>query len=116
MAISTSVNGSLYSGTPEFPTWIDAMVLGADTEETYTVPARANWALITNVSSGTVWARRGAAAVIPTTEIADGTSPQPLPPNTALQCVVAPGDTISFIRTAGTAATITIALHSNRAV
>jgi hypothetical protein len=114
MAVSTSVSGGLYTGTPELSRWVDCMFLGADAAEPYTVPARANWALITNVSAGTVWVRRGATAVVPTTEIADGTCPQPLPASTALQCVVAPGETLSFIRTAGTAATVTIALHSAR--
>ena len=114
MASPSKVHGNLYAGTPVFPTYIDEMVLGADTQETYTVPAGMNWAIIVNVSSGTVWARSGAAASVPAAEVADGTGSFPLPPNTSYQCQVAPGGTLSFIRTAGTAATVSIALWTVR--
>lgn len=116
MATLLNVKGDLYSGTPPFPEYVDAMVLGADTAETYTVPAGADWAIITNVSTGTLWANRTGTAVIPTTEIADGTGSFAIPPNSSYQCQIPPGKTISFIRTAGTAAIVSIGLWKSRAV
>ena len=77
----------LPSGTPlvgiTAATYIDTMVLAADTPEVYTIPTGAVNVLIN--CTGDVWVRFGAAGAVPTTEVIDGTASEL---NPALRTVV----------------------------
>lgn len=73
MAITQTVPAVFSSNCLLFPKWCDALFLGVNTAESYTVPDSASFCLITCTTP--IWARVGATAVIPTTEVADGTAP-----------------------------------------
>ena len=64
-------------------TYIDNVVLDADTPEVYTIPTGAVNVLIN--CTGDVWVRFGAAGAVPTTEVIDGTASEL---NPALRTVV----------------------------
>lgn len=114
MAVTDVAPTTVIGDSPTFTKYNDTMYLGADSAETYTVPVAAYWAIFTNVSTGTVWIRNGGTAVIPTTEVADGTAPMPIPAGGSYQCRVAYGETYSMIRTAGTLAIVGIAVWAGR--
>lgn len=100
----------VFGATPLFPRYIDAVVLGAGTAESYAVPAGAAYAIIT--SDGAFFARLTGTAVIPTTEVSDGTASMYIP--AGIQIRVEGGTTISMIRAAASSTIITIALYSTR--
>ena len=53
-------------------TYVDSMVLAADTPEVYTLPSGAVNVLINCTSD--VWVKFGGAGAVPTTEVSDGTA------------------------------------------
>lgn len=81
-------------------TYTDAMVLGINTAESWTVPSGCT--LLVFGSPDPFYVRKGATAVIPSTEVADGTSPVFAP---AARLVTA-GDSLSFIAPAATKVTL----------
>lgn len=109
MAMQTSP-AEVFGSSPLFPRYVDAVVLGAGTAESYTVPAGAAWAIFT--SDGAFFARVTGTAAIPTTEVTDGTASMYVP--AGLQIRVEGGTTLSFIRAGASSVIITIALYSTR--
>jgi len=93
--------------TVKFPKWVDAIFLGAGTAESYTVPAGAGYALIT--CNLPVWACISGTAVIPTTEVTDGTAPLYL--SAGIQVKLDSGQTVSFIRATAANTIITIGVY-----
>ena len=87
---------------------VDAVVLGSDTAESYTVPAGTRFVLLS--ATNPFWVRVGATAVVPTTEVADGSAPAYVP--STAQMIVEEGTVLSFIRPSGTASTISISRYS----
>ena len=56
------------------PTYVDAMVLGAASAETYTIPAGARYIIFSAQQGSDFYIRcDGSAAEVPSTEVADGT-------------------------------------------
>lgn len=95
----------LYSSTPKFPRYVNSMVLGAGTAESYTPPAWARFSVIT--SNGSFYARLGGTAAIPTTEVADGTSSFLV--QAGMQVCLEGGAALSLIRAGSSSVVITIA-------
>lgn len=89
------------------PRTVDAVVLGAGTEESYTVPTGTSFAIIT--ADGAFYARVGATAAIPVTEVTDGTASMYFA--AGVQIRVEAGSVIHFIRAGGSAVIITIGLY-----
>lgn len=106
MAITQGVPHGINPITIKFPLWVDAVVLGAATAESYTVPAGAGYALIT--CTAPVWACISGTAVIPTTEVTDGTASFYLA--SGIQVKLDSGQTLSLIR-ASAAATVSIGVY-----
>ena len=109
MAITQTTPYGLNPSTVKFPLWVDAVFLGAGTAESYTVPAAAGYALITCTLP--VWACISGTAVVPTTEITDGSGSFYL--SAGIQCKLDSGQTVSFIR--GTAANTIVSIGVYRA-
>lgn len=73
---------------------VNALVLVANTAQSFTVPAKARMYYLSCDTPGvTVWVKRNGTAVIPTSNITDGTSPLINPAGRSC----APGDTLSCI-------------------
>ena len=106
MAITQTTPHGINPITVKFPKWVDAVVLGAATAESYTVPAGAGYALIT--CTAPVWACISGTAVIPTTEVTDGTASFYL--SAGIQVRLDSGQTLSLIR-ASAAATVSIGVY-----
>lgn len=85
---------------------VDAVVLGTDAAETYTVPANVTHLLLSATAG--FWIRQTSTAAVPATEVTDGSAPQYIPGNILVGYNVSPGMVLSLIRTAGAATTITI--------
>jgi len=93
-----SPNGVMNSAVP-FPQWVDAIVLGSASAESYTVPAGAGYAVIT--CNAPVWACISGTATIPAADTTDGTSSFYLA--AGMQCKLGSGKTLSVIRASGAA-------------
>lgn len=106
MAITQPVPAKFFGSIIPFPLWVDAIVLGAGTAESYTVPASASFCLIT--CNAPVYGCISGTAVIPTTEIADGTGSFYIAAGT--QVKLDSGSTLSLIR-ASAAAIVTIGVY-----
>jgi hypothetical protein len=87
--------------------FVDQRLLNTDTAESYTVPARAKYALIS--ADHPIAVRVGGTAVWPAADISDGTGSQYIP--STIQCKVESGRAISMIRAAGQATFVTIGLY-----
>ena len=103
------VPGVTYAATPAFPRYNDAMVLGTAAAESWTAPAQCSWVIIEPTAA--VWADVVTTAVVPTTEIANGSAPVRI--STAFQIRVAAGEVISFIREGASSVTVSIAVFSD---
>jgi len=101
-----SPHGVMNSAVP-FPLWVDAMVLGAGTAESYTVPASAGFAIIT--ANLPFYACVSGTAVVPTTEITDGTGSFYIA--AGMQCKLGSGKTLSMIRATAASTVITIGVY-----
>lgn len=108
MATKVHVHGDLISATPPFPLWVDCVVLGAGTAESWVVPQGVDWVIID--PSAEVYANAQGTAVVPTTEVTDGTASVRIA--TPYQVVVGYGQTISFIRSGASSVTVSIACYS----
>lgn len=108
MAISRLVSklgaGSQNMQAVDFAGHVDTVVLAADTPEVYTVPAGATFLLFS--ATANFYARRNAAAAVPTTEITDGTGSELNP----VVRVVGGSGTIGLV--SGEATIITISAYS----
>jgi hypothetical protein len=107
MAITQQTPHGVNPGSVEFPLWVDAVFLGAGTEETYTVPANAGFALFTCTLP--VWGCLSGPAVIPATEITDGTGSFYI--SAGIQCKIGSGDSISFIRATAANTIVSIGVY-----
>lgn len=104
-----SPHGLMNSAVP-FPEYVDAVVLGAGTAESYTVPARAGFAIIT--ASLPFYARVVTGvdvAAAPSTEIADGTGSLYIA--AGMQCKLGSGKTLSMIRATAASTVVTIGVY-----
>lgn len=108
MATLNKCPGITSFATPAFPRYNDAVVLGTAAAEDWVVPSGVGWVIIE--PTGAVWANVLATAVVPTTEIADGSAPVRI--STPFQVRVAYGETISFIREGGSSVTVSLACFS----
>jgi hypothetical protein len=90
-------------------TLVDALVLGADTAESYTVPANVNHILV--VPTAAVWYRVTSTAAVPAADITDGSSPVYIAAGQRVGLGVSAGMVLSFIRVAGAATTVTISRY-----
>lgn len=104
---SLHVPSEVYGSSMCLARTVDAVVLGAGTEESYTVPSAANFAIIT--ADGAFYARVGATAAIPVGEVTDGTASQYF--GAGVQIRVEGGSVIHFIRAGSTQVIITIGLY-----
>lgn len=96
----------LYTGTVGFPTYVNAIVLGSGTAESYVVPAGSKFCLITSTLPW--WGRIGGTAVAGnTTEVTDGTASFYVP--AGLQCKLSKGQTLSAVRATAASTEICIA-------
>lgn len=95
----------LYSATPKFPRYVNAMVLGAGTAESYTPPAWSRFTLIT--ANGAFFARVGGTAAAPSTEVTDGTASFYVP--SGMQVCLEGGVALSLIREGSSSVVITFA-------
>lgn len=84
--------------------YIDAAFLGVNTAESFTVPAKAKIVLFSSTSN--FYLNTRIAAVIPTGDITDGSSPEYNP----IARLVSPGDSLSLISPA--ACIILLAFYS----
>ena len=101
-----SPHGLMNSAVP-FPQWVDTVVLGAGTAESYTVPANAGYAVIT--SALPFYGCISGTAVVPTTEITDGTGSFYVA--AGIQCKLGSGKTLSMIRGTAASTVITIGIY-----
>lgn len=106
MAITQTVPSKFYGSIIKFPLWVDAVVLNAADAESYTVPAGASFCLIT--TSAPIYACISGTAVVPTTEISDGTASFLVSAGT--QVSLDSGETLSMIR-ASAQAIVTIGVY-----
>lgn len=77
------VPAKVWSESVDLPKYVDAKVLAANTSETYTIPDKAVWALIT--ADGGFYIDYGATAAIPAADITDGTSSFYIPTGTQVR-------------------------------
>jgi len=112
MAAAVTAPTNVLADTPAFPPYCDAMFLATSVAETWTVPEGVYWVIICPTAA--TWIRFGATAVVPTTEIADGTAPFLIPASSAFQCRVAYGDTLSMIQASGSNAIVSIGCWKGR--
>lgn len=108
MAETLKAGREVINGSVHVPRLIDNIVLGADTAESYTVPADCNYVVISG--TGGFWMRVGATAAVPSSDTTDGTGSFYVP--SGIEAIVEQGVALSFIRPAGTATTISIGRYS----
>lgn len=109
MADTLNVPRELYRTSVLVPRLVDAMVLGAGTEESYTVPSNTEWVLIS--CDNPIFIRVGATAAAPTTEVADGTASFYIP--SAAQFAVEAGTVLHMIRAGSSSTIVTIGRYSS---
>lgn len=102
MAEIVSVPSRLISASVPLPRWVDAMVLAANVAETYTVPATADFVLIS--SDVGFYINTNATATVPATEVTNGAASFYVP--ASIQIVVNSSDAVSLIATATAKITI----------
>lgn len=107
MGVTQSSPHGVMNSAVSFPLWVDNMYLGADSAESYTIPAGAGFAVIT--ANQPFWARVGGTASIPTTEVADGTGSFYVA--AGMQCKLSSGKTLSVIRVPSTTTIISIGVY-----
>jgi len=101
-----SPHGLMNSAVP-FPQWVDTVVLGSASAESYTVPAGAGYAVIT--SALPFYGCISGTAVVPTTEITDGTGSFYVA--AGIQCKLGSGKTLSMIRGTAASTIVTIGVY-----
>ena len=106
MATKISTSREVYNDTPPVSLWNDALLLGAGTAESYTIPAGVSWLIIS--PSGAVWVNSTTTAVVPVADISDGTGPFRIGADAAYHVKVAPGQVLSMIREGGSSVTVSI--------
>lgn len=107
MAIDQASPHGLMNSAVPFPQWVDTVVLGADTAETYTVPAGAGFCLIT--AALPFYACISGTAVVPTTEITNGSGSFYV--SAGMQCKLGSGKSLSMIRATAASTIITIGVY-----
>lgn len=105
MATKVATSRSVYNDTPPISLYNDAIVLGAASAESWTVPANVHWVVIEPTAA--IWVDPGATAVVPVADITDGSAPFRIAADQAYHVVVAPGQVLSLIRESG-ASTVSI--------
>ena len=70
--IPPEARGAFSSQLPVFPTYIDARVLAANTNETHTVPTGAKYVVFA-ANCAAFYAKQGGAAAVPAADVTDGT-------------------------------------------
>lgn len=95
----------MYAGAAPFPRYVNAMVLGGAGAESYTVPTGSKFCVIT--SALPFYGCVTGTAVVPTTEITDGTGSFYVA--SGMQCKLEGGTTLSVIRGTAASTIITIA-------
>lgn len=101
--VQASPHGLMNSAVP-FPQWVDAVVLGAGTAESYTVPSSSGFAILT--ATLPFYACISGTAVVPTGEIVDGTGSFYVA--AGMQCKLGSGTTLSMIRATAASTIVTI--------
>ena len=104
--VQASPHGLMNSAVP-FPQWVDTVVLGAGTAESYTVPANAGYAVIT--SALPFYGCISGTAVVPTGEITDGSGSFYI--GAGIQCRLGSGKTLSLIRATAASTVVTIGVY-----
>ena len=107
MALTQTVPNSVSGSAVPFPDWVDTVVLGAGTAESYVVPAGAKYVLIT--SALPFYGRTSGTASVPTTETTDGTGSFYVA--AGIQCKIGSGKTLSLIRGTAASTIITIGVY-----
>lgn len=97
----------VYNSSVPVPEWIDQRILGTDSAESYTVPARAQFGIIS--ADNPIALRVTSTAVYPAADISDGTGSLYIP--STAQFRLESGATYSIIRKAGTATIVTIGVY-----
>ena len=105
MATKIGTTREVYNDTPAISLWNDAIVLGAASAESYTIPAGISWVILSPTAA--IWVDPAATAVVPAADIVDGTAPFRVGADVAYHVKVAPGQVLSLIRESG-AATVSI--------
>ena len=70
--IPPEARGAFSSQLPVFPTYVDARVLAANTNETHTVPTGAKYVVFA-ANCAAFYAKQGGAAAVPAADVTDGT-------------------------------------------
>lgn len=110
MAIKQSVRQECFNGAIPLPTYVDAKALGAGSAEDVTVPADADFVVLTaNAACTDVWIRRGGNAAV-AIDTADGSASFCIP-NSAMPFLfqVDRGSTFSVLAVA--AGVVTLAYY-----
>lgn len=107
MAVTQTCPTEVFGSAPLFPRYVDAMVLGAGTAESYTAPVNAGFCIIT--ADAPVYGKIGGTAVIPTTEVADGSASFYIP--AGVQFRLEGSTALSLIRAGGSSTIVTIAVY-----
>lgn len=109
MAVTQSVPSEVFGSSPALPRYVDAVVLGAGTAESYTPPTGSVYALLT--CDLPIYARIGGTAAAPATEVTDGTASFYIA--AGIQVRIEAGVAISLIRATASSTIVTIGVYKN---
>lgn len=102
MATTLRVPSALFSATTPVPRFVDTRTLGVSTNETWTVPSKVNFILLS--ADGGFFVRVGATADDTPGDLSDGTGSLYIP--SSAQFEVEEGTVLNFISTAARVITI----------
>lgn len=110
MAINQASPHGAYNSAVPFPEYVDAVVLGAGTAETYTIPPAAGFAILTATLPFYARIVTGVdVAAAPSTGVTDGTSSFYVA--AGMQCRLGSGKSLSLVRATAASTVVTIGVY-----